>query len=48
MKNIMFVILAVFAVSACVQSPVEKEIIYVPVKDTISDEANIIIILNSS
>ena len=38
----MFVILAVFAVSACVQSPVEKEIIYIPVKDTISDEANII------
>lgn len=46
MKNIMFVILAVFAVSACVQSPVEKEIIYVPVKDTISDETNIIKIIN--
>lgn len=42
----MFVILAVFAVSACVQSPVEKEIIYVPVKDTISDETNIIKIIN--
>lgn len=42
----MFVILAVFAVSACVQSPVEKEIIYVPVKDTISDESNIIKIIN--
>lgn len=42
----MFVILAVFAVSACVQSPVEEEIIYVPVKDTISDETNIIKIIN--
>lgn len=46
MKNIMFVILAVLAVSACVQSPVEKEVIYVPVKDTISDNSNVIRIVN--
>lgn len=46
MRNIIFAVLAVLAVSACVQSPVEKEIIYVPVKDTISDEANIIKIIN--
>lgn len=42
----MFVILAVFAVSACVQSPVEKEVIYVSVKDTISDNSNVIRIIN--
>lgn len=46
MRNIIFAVLAVLAVFACVQSPVEKEIIYVPVKDTISDEANIIKIIN--
>lgn len=34
------------AITACNQTPVEKEIIYVPVKDTISDEANIIKIIN--
>lgn len=46
MKNIIFVVLAVLAVSACVQPPVEKEIIYVPVKDTISDNSNVIRIVN--
>ena len=34
------------AITACNQTPVENEIIYVPVKDTISDEANIIKIIN--
>lgn len=34
------------AITACNQTPVEKEIIYVPVKDTISNEANIIKIIN--
>ncbi len=33
-------------ITACNQTPVEKEIIYIPVKDTISDEANIIKIIN--
>lgn len=46
MKNIMIVIIAIFAISACNQSPVEKEVIYVPVKDTISDTSNIIRIVN--
>lgn len=46
MRNIIFAVLAVLAVSACVQSPVEGEIIYVPVKDTISDNSNIIRIVN--
>ena len=46
MRNIIFAVLAVLAVSACVQSPVEREIIYVPVKDTISDNSNIIRIVN--
>lgn len=46
MKNIIFAVLAVLAVSACVQSPVEKEVIYVPVKDTISDNSNVIRIIN--
>ncbi len=46
MKNIIFVVLAVLIVSACVQSPVEKEVIYVPVKDTISDNSNVIRIVN--
>lgn len=46
MRNIMFVIIAILAVSACVQSPVEKEVIYVPIKDTISDNSNIIRIVN--
>ena len=46
MRNIIFVVLAVLAVSACVQSPVEREIIYVPVKDTISDNSNVIRIVN--
>lgn len=34
------------AITACNQTSVEKEIIYIPVKDTISDEANIIKIIN--
>lgn len=42
----MFVIIAIFAISACNQSPVEKTVIYVPVKDTISDNSNIIRIIN--
>ena len=46
MRNIIFAVLAVLAVSACVQSPVEREIIYVPVKDTISDNSNVIRIVN--
>ena len=46
MRNIIFAVLAVLAVSACVQSSVEKEIIYVPVKDTISDNSNVIRIVN--
>ena len=46
MRNIIFAVLAVLAVSACVQSPVEKEGIYVPVKDTISDNSNVIRIVN--
>lgn len=46
MKNIIFVVLAVLIVSACVQFPVEKEVIYVPVKDTISDNSNVIRIVN--
>lgn len=46
MKNIIFVVLAVLIVSACVQFPVEKEVIYVPVKDTISDNSNVIRIIN--
>lgn len=46
MKNIIFVVLAVLIVSACVQPPVEKEVIYVPVKDTISDNSNVIRIIN--
>lgn len=46
MRNIIFAILAVLAVSACVQSPVEKEVIYVSVKDTISDNSNVIRIIN--
>lgn len=46
MKNIIFVVLAVLIVSACVQSPVENEVIYVPVKDTISDNSNVIRIVN--
>lgn len=46
MKNIMIVIIAIFAISACNQSPVEKEVIYVSVKDTISDTSNIIRIVN--
>jgi hypothetical protein len=46
MKNIIFVVLAVLIVSACVQSSVEKEVIYVPVKDTISDNSNVIRIVN--
>ena len=46
MKNIIFVVLAVLIVSACVQSPVEKEVIYVPDKDTISDNSNVIRIVN--
>lgn len=46
MRNIMFVIIAILAISACVQSPVEKEVIYVPIKDTISDNSNIIRIVN--
>ena len=46
MKNIIFVVLAVLIVSSCVQSPVEKEVIYVPVKDTISDNSNVIRIVN--
>ena len=46
MKNIIFAVLAVLAVSACVQSPVEKEVIYVSVKDTISDNSNVIRIIN--
>lgn len=46
MRNIIFAVLAVLAVSACVQSPVEKEVIYVSVKDTISDNSNIIRIIN--
>ena len=44
MRNIIFAVLAVLAVSACVQSPVEREIIYV--KDTISDNSNVIRIVN--
>lgn len=46
MRNIIFAVLAVFAVSACVQSPVEREVIYVSVKDTISDNSNVIRIIN--
>ena len=46
MRNIIFAVLAVIAVSACVQSHVEKEVIYVPVKDTISDNSNVIRIVN--
>lgn len=46
MRNIIFAVLAVLAVSACVQSPVEKEVIYVSVKDTISDNSNVIRIIN--
>lgn len=46
MKNIIFVVLAVLIISACVQFPVEKEVIYVPVKDTISDNSNVIRIIN--
>lgn len=46
MKNIIFVVLAVLIVSACVQFPVEQEVIYVPVKDTISDNSNVIRIVN--
>lgn len=46
MRNIIFAVLAVIAVSACVQSSVEKEVIYVPVKDTISDNSNVIRIIN--
>ena len=46
MKNIIFVIIAIFAISACNQFPVEKEVIYVPVKDTISDNSNVIRIIN--
>lgn len=46
MKNIIFVVLAILIVSACVQSPVEKEVIYAPVKDTISDNSNVIRIIN--
>lgn len=46
MRNIIFAVLAVIAVSACVQSSVEKEVIYVPVKDTISDNSNVIRIVN--
>lgn len=46
MRNIIFTVLAVLAVSACVQSPVEKEVIYVSVKDTISDNSNVIRIIN--
>ena len=42
MRNIIFAVLAVLAVSACVQSPVEREIIYVPVKDN----SNVIRIVN--
>ena len=41
MRNIIFAVLTVLAVSACVQSPVEREIIYVPVKDTINEQENI-------
>lgn len=46
MRNIIFAVLAVLAVSACVQSPVGNEVIYVPVKDTISDNSNVIRIVN--
>lgn len=46
MRNIIFAVLAVLAVSACVQSPVEREVIYVSVKDTISDNSNVIRIIN--
>ena len=46
MKNIIFVIIAIFAISACNQFPGEKEVIYVPVKDTISDNSNVIRIVN--
>lgn len=46
MRNIIFAVLVVLAVSACVQSPVEKEVIYVSVKDTISDNSNVIRIIN--
>ena len=46
MKNIIFVVLAILIVSACVQSPVENKVIYVPVKDTISDNSNVIRIIN--
>lgn len=46
MKRIIILLMITLAITACNQTPVEKEIIYVPVKDTISDEANIIKIIN--
>lgn len=46
MKRIIILLMITLAITACNQIPVEKEIIYVPVKDTISDEANIIKIIN--
>lgn len=44
MKNIIKIIIAIFiAVSmiSCNNTPAEKEIIYVPVKDTITEQSNI-------
>lgn len=46
MKRIIILLMITLAITACNQTPVEKEIIYIPVKDTISDEANIIKIIN--
>ena len=46
MKRIIILLMITLAITACNQTSVEKEIIYIPVKDTISDEANIIKIIN--
>lgn len=46
MKRIIILLMITLAITACNQTPIEKEIIYVPVKDTISDEVNIIKIIN--
>lgn len=41
MKKLITFVIAIFVVSACNNPPVEK-IVYIPVKDTISDKENII------